>query len=51
VNAAPNASITPAGPTTFCSGGSVTLNANTGSGLSYQWLLNGNNISAATNQN
>jgi hypothetical protein len=37
------------GPTTFCSGGSVTLSANTGAGYSYQWKLNGNNISGATN--
>jgi hypothetical protein len=51
VNALPNASITPAGPTTFCSGGSVTLNANTGSGLSYQWQLNGANINGANNVN
>ena len=33
----PNAAITATGPTSFCSGGMVTLNANTGSGLSYQW--------------
>jgi hypothetical protein len=36
------------GPTTFCSGGSVSLTAN--SGTSYQWKLNGNNISGATSQ-
>src|SRR5207249_4046660 len=45
---APTASITPAGATTFCQGGSVTLNANTGTGYTYQWLLNGSNISGAT---
>jgi uncharacterized protein (TIGR02145 family) len=45
----PSASITPAGPTTFCQGGSVVLNANTGTGLTYQWALNGANISGATN--
>ncbi|MFN4766198.1 MAG: beta strand repeat-containing protein, partial [Bacteroidota bacterium] len=45
----PAASITAAGSTTFCQGGSVTLNANTGSGLTYQWLNNGNNIAGATN--
>ncbi len=38
VNALPTATITPTGPTTFCQGGSVVLNANTGTGLSYQWL-------------
>lgn len=42
------ASITAAGPTTFCNGGSVVLNANTGAGLSYQWRNNGTAISGAT---
>ncbi len=41
--------ITPAGPTSFCAGGSVLLNANTGAGLSYQWKLNTATISGATN--
>ncbi|MFM7910818.1 MAG: cohesin domain-containing protein, partial [Bacteroidota bacterium] len=41
------ASISPAGPTTFCQGGSVTLNANTGTGLSYQWSINGSPITGA----
>jgi hypothetical protein len=44
----PAATITPAGNTTFCSGGSVTLNANTGTGLTYQWKKYGNPISGAT---
>ena len=44
----PTATITPATSTTFCQGGSVVLNANTGAGLSYQWRLNGNPISGAT---
>jgi len=35
VNALPAASITPSGPTTFCTGGSVTLTASAGS--SYLW--------------
>ena len=48
VNPLPTATITAAGPTTFCSPGSVTLNANTGTGLSWQWKLNGVNISGAT---
>ena len=39
VNPLPNATITPSGATTFCSGGSVTLsNSN---GTSYQWKKNG----------
>jgi antitoxin (DNA-binding transcriptional repressor) of toxin-antitoxin stability system len=49
VNALPVATITPAGPTTFCSGGSLVLNANTGAGLTYQWRVNGTNINGATN--
>jgi hypothetical protein len=48
VNALPTATITPATATTFCQGGSVVLNANTGTGLTYQWRLNGTNISGAT---
>jgi hypothetical protein len=37
VNPSPFANIVVPGPTSFCQGGSVMLNANTGSGLSYQW--------------
>jgi len=48
VNTLPSATITPASATTFCQGSSVLLNANTGSGLMYQWKLNGINISGAT---
>ncbi len=47
VNALPTATISPAGPTTFCQGGSVVLNANTGANLAYQWKKNGNVISGA----
>jgi hypothetical protein len=47
----PSAGITPAGPTIFCAGDSVTLNANSGGGLSYQWKNNGVNISGAVNSN
>ena len=43
------ASITAGGPTTFCSGGSVVLTANSGTGLTYQWTKNGTDISGATN--
>ncbi len=41
--------ITPGGPTTFCSGGSVMLTSSSASGN--QWYLNGNAIGGATNQN
>src|SRR6185503_16825061 len=40
--------ITPAGPTTFCQGGSVTLNSSSASGN--QWYLDGNPIGGATSQ-
>jgi PKD repeat protein len=40
--------ITSAGPLTFCSGDSVLLEANTGSGLTYQWRRNGQIIIDAT---
>ncbi|MCF8296605.1 MAG: T9SS type A sorting domain-containing protein [Saprospiraceae bacterium] len=39
--------ITPLGSTSFCDGGSVTLYANIGNNLVYQWMLNGNNIPGA----
>ncbi|MDT8323713.1 MAG: plastocyanin/azurin family copper-binding protein [Bacteroidota bacterium] len=46
----PNASISPAGPTSFCDGSSVTLNAlPTGSSLSYTWRRDGVVIPGATN--
>jgi hypothetical protein len=48
VSPGPSATITAAGATSFCQGGSVTLNANTGTGLTYQWQLNGTNITGAT---
>jgi hypothetical protein len=35
------------GPTSFCAGGSVVLSINTGTFISYQWKLNGINISGA----
>jgi uncharacterized repeat protein (TIGR01451 family) len=40
--------VTPTGPTTFCSGGSVTLTSS--AAPSYQWLLNGNPITSAVGQ-
>jgi hypothetical protein len=42
------AAITSGGATTFCAGGSVTLNANISAGLTYQWKKNGASISGAT---
>ena len=48
VNALPTANITTNGATTFCQGNSVTLSANTGTGLTYQWKNNGNSIFGAT---
>src|SRR6185503_10679922 len=48
VNNAPSATITAGGPTSFCTGTTVTLSANTGSGLSYQWQKDGVNIAPVT---
>jgi hypothetical protein len=47
VNTLPTATATAAGPTTFCSGGNVNLNANTGIGLVYQWKKYANNVVGA----
>ena len=51
VNALPTATITAQGPTTFCAGDSVVLAANSGAGLTYQWIKGTANISGATNVN
>ncbi|MEY4936126.1 MAG: putative adhesin, partial [Bacteroidota bacterium] len=51
IRALPTASVTAATPMTFCVGGNVTLNANTGSGFTYQWQNNGAAILGATNAN
>jgi hypothetical protein len=48
VTSSPAVSITAAGPTAFCSGGSVVLNATTGTGSTYVWFRNGTVISGAT---
>ncbi len=45
---APSPTITPSGPTTFCSGGSVTLTSS--AAATYQWFLNGVAINSATGQ-
>jgi hypothetical protein len=47
VSPGPSAAITAAGPVSFCQGGSVVLNATTGPGLTYQWKLNGSNLTGA----
>jgi hypothetical protein len=44
----PTATITPQGNTTFCQGGSVVLNASTGTGYTYEWYKDGSIISGAT---
>jgi hypothetical protein len=49
VNPLPIATLTPAAPTTFCQGGSVVLNANVGTGLTYQWYNGAALISGSTN--
>ena len=45
---ATTASITPNGSASVCQGGSVTLQANTGTGFTYQWYRDGQLISGAT---
>lgn len=47
VNATPSPTITPSGPTSFCTGGSVTLTTNNTGGASYKWKKNGANIPGA----
>jgi hypothetical protein len=44
----PVANISSNGSTSFCQGGSIILNANSGTGLTYQWQNNGVNIPNAT---
>ena len=44
----PVAVISPAGPTTFCDGDSVSLVAGTGAGLTYTWRRDGSVIAGAT---
>jgi hypothetical protein len=51
INPLPLATITPQGATTVCAGTNVVLQANAGSGLSYQWYAGNNPISGATSQN
>ncbi len=46
MRSSPLANITAAGPTVYCGGGVINtlLNASTGTGYTYRWKLNGNNI-------
>ena len=46
VTPVPPAAIAAAGPTTFCSGKNVLLKATAGTGFTYQWKKDGNNIPA-----
>ncbi|RYE24696.1 MAG: T9SS type A sorting domain-containing protein [Sphingobacteriales bacterium] len=46
---APNATITADGPLVYCTGGARTLIATPGSGLRYQWQLDGLDIPGANN--
>lgn len=47
----PIATISPSGQVLVCGSSNFNLVANIGTGLSYQWALNGNNIASATNAN
>jgi hypothetical protein len=49
VNPVPVANIIPPGSTIIPAGGSITLNASTGTGYSYHWYLNGVAINGAIN--
>ena len=48
LNPLPTATITPASATTICNGTNVVLNANTGTGLTYQWYKDSILIAGAT---
>ncbi|MBL7925543.1 MAG: T9SS type A sorting domain-containing protein [Bacteroidia bacterium] len=50
-NPLPTATVTPAGPLTFCAGDSVVLQANAGAGFIYQWKKEAGYITGATQQN
>ena len=47
--AAPQATVTASGPLAICQGASVNLSASQTPGNTYQWQINGANISGATN--
>ncbi|HNU33109.1 MAG TPA: fibronectin type III domain-containing protein, partial [Bacteroidia bacterium] len=47
----PTPTVTPQGPTAFCAGQSVVLQANSFAGVVFQWKKNGIDITGATSQN
>ncbi len=47
--APPMALVSSSGPLTYCTGSNLVLSASAGSGLSYQWALNGVDIAGANN--
>ncbi|HNU32182.1 MAG TPA: PKD domain-containing protein [Bacteroidia bacterium] len=47
----PTPTVTPQGPTAFCAGQSVVLQANSFAGVVFQWQKNGIDIAGAINQN
>jgi hypothetical protein len=49
VNPYPSASITTPTDTTICAGSPIALDANTGSGITYQWYRNGVPLTGVTN--
>ncbi|HYV91261.1 MAG TPA: T9SS type A sorting domain-containing protein [Chitinophagales bacterium] len=44
------ATVTPAGTVAICDGSSITLSANSGTAITYQWIKGSKNVSGATNQ-
>jgi hypothetical protein len=48
INANPTASITPAGPSTFCGSGLLTASSSVGTGSTYQWNATGHSATTDT---
>lgn len=49
VNPLPNVTVSANGPLNICAGSNVILSVPTATGQTYQWMLNGGNITAGTN--